>query len=210
MKILIFKNYSFFKRLCDLLFAFLLLFLLLPIMLLISILIILFEGRPIFFKQLRVGKNEQIFNIYKFRTMTISNTYTSDSHNTNTDEYRISKFGFFLRKLSLDELPQLINIIAGDMSFVGPRPLFVDYLNLYNLEQRKRHYVTPGISGLAQVNGRNSISWERRFKYDVYYVNNQNLFLDLRILVITICKVLFMSNINEKNSASMTPFKGKT
>tara|TARA_B100001093_G_scaffold194400_1_gene186928 strand:- start:33 stop:590 length:558 start_codon:yes stop_codon:yes gene_type:complete len=181
----------------------------LPIIVLISILIIFLEGQPIFFKQLRVGKNERIFNIYKFRTMSISNKHNSDSHNTNTDKYRISKFGSFLRKLSLDELPQLINIISGDMSFIGPRPLFKDYLNLYSVEQRKRHCVTPGISGLAQVNGRNSISWEKRFKYDIYYVNNQNLFLDLKILILTFFKVICMNNINEKNSASMTPFKGK-
>ena len=141
--------------------------------------------------------------------MKVSNQNKSDSETTKSDKYRISKFGSFLRKLSLDELPQLVNIIFGDMSFIGPRPLFKDYLNYYEPEQRRRHLVKPGISGLAQVKGRNTISWEKRFKYDVYYVDKQNLFLDLKIIFLTFFKVLFMKNINANNSASMKPFKGK-
>tara|TARA_Y100001978_G_C23640403_1_gene408012 strand:+ start:81 stop:701 length:621 start_codon:yes stop_codon:yes gene_type:complete len=203
------KNYKLFKRICDLTFALFLLIILIPLIILISILIIFFDGYPLFFKQLRVGKDEKVFQIYKFRTMRSYSKELSDSDLTFSDKYRISRFGSFLRKLSLDELPQLFNVIKGDMSFIGPRPLLIDYLSFYNSEQKQRHLVIPGISGLAQVNGRNSISWEERFKYDIYYVNNQNLFLDLKIIFLTFLKVIIMSNINDKKSVTMTPFKGE-
>ena len=202
-------NYQIIKRIFDLVFALLLLIVLFPLIIIICILIIIFDGKPIIFKQLRVGKDEKIFSIYKFRTMALSNIRGCDSDRVNSDNHRISKFGALLRKLSLDELPQLFNIILGDMSFIGPRPLFIEYLNLYNDEQRRRHKVVPGISGLAQVNGRNSISWVKRFNYDTYYVKNQNFFLDLKIIMLTIFRVINMSNVNQNKSLTMAPFKGQ-
>ncbi len=202
-------NYQIIKRIFDLVFALFLLILFSPLIINICILILIFDGKPIIFKQLRVGKDEKIFSIYKFRTMTLSKISGSDSDRVNSDNHRISIFGALLRKLSLDELPQLINIILGDMSFIGPRPLFIDYLKLYNADQRMRHKVIPGISGLAQVNGRNSISWVKRFEYDIFYVKNQNFILDLKIIILTVLRVLNMSNINQNKYSTMTPFKGQ-
>ena len=202
-------NYQIIKRIFDLVFALFLLILFSPLIINICILILIFDGKPIIFKQLRVGKDEKIFSIYKFRTMTLSKISGSDSDRVNSDNHRISIFGALLRKLSLDELPQLINIISGEMSFIGPRPLFIDYLKLYNADQRMRHKVIPGISGLAQVNGRNSISWVKRFEYDIFYVKNQNFILDLKIIILTVLRVLNMSNINQNKYSTMAPFKGQ-
>ena len=202
-------NYQIIKRIFDLVFALFLLILFSPLIINICILILIFDGKPIIFKQLRVGKDEKIFSIYKFRTMTLSKISGSDSDRVNSDNHRISIFGALLRKLSLDELPQLINIISGEMSFIGPRPLFIDYLKLYNADQRMRHKVIPGISGLAQVNGRNSISWAKRFEYDIFYVKNQNFILDLKIIILTVLRVLNMSNINQNKYSTMAPFKGQ-
>lgn len=202
-------NYQIIKRIFDVLFALFLLIVLSPLIIIICILILIFDGKPIIFKQLRVGKDEKIFSIYKFRTMTLLNIRGCDSDRVNSDNHRISIFGALLRKLSLDELPQLINIISGDMSFIGPRPLFIDYLKFYNTYQKRRHKVVPGISGLAQVNGRNSISWVKRFDYDILYVKNQNIILDLKIIILTVLRVLNMSNINQDKSSTMTPFKGQ-
>ena len=201
-------NYLFFKRICDLILAIFLLIIFSPIFVLVSVLIFIFDGLPIIFKQKRVGKNEEVFMVYKFRTMKTIKNKISDTISINTDQQRTTNIGLILRKLSLDELPQLINIISGKMSFIGPRPLLIDYLPLYDFYQKKRHRVKPGISGLAQVRGRNSISWNKRFEYDVYYVNNLNLLLDFRIIIQTFFKVFLMRDINESNTKSMTPFRG--
>ena len=159
-------------------------------------------GRPILFKQERPGLNEKIFTLYKFRTMRLSFQEIGD------DEIRLTRLGKLLRSLSLDELPQLFNIIKGDMSFIGPRPLLVKYLPLYNEHQRKRHRVRPGLSGLAQVNGRNTLSWNEKFEYDVKYVENVTLIQDLKILIKTLIVILKKVGISSKTSVTMEEFKG--
>ena len=164
-------------------------------------------GSPILFKQSRLGKNNRLFTIYKFRTM--KEAYDKNG-NYITDEKRISSLGKFLRNTSIDEIPELINIILGDMSFVGPRPFIKDYLNHYSSEQIQRHNVNPGITGLAQVNGRNSLSWEEKFKYDLFYVKNISFLLDLKILFRTIIKVLCREGINAEGFSTMPKFQNKT
>lgn len=162
-------------------------------------------GSPAIFKQPRPGLNGKVFYVYKFRTMT-------DERDENgyllPDELRLTKFGNILRKLSLDELPQLINVLKGDMSFVGPRPLLVEYLPLYNEQQARRHNVRPGITGWAQVNGRNAISWEQKFEYDIWYVENQSIWLDIKILVLTVKKVFISEGITQEGQATMQKFTG--
>jgi sugar transferase EpsL len=197
--------YSILKRLSDLFFSVFIFIVLIPLILILVILIKSKIGSPIIFKQLRVGRNNKPFMLYKFRTMT-------DQREQNgtlcPDHLRLTKFGTFLRKYSLDELPQIYNVIKGDISFVGPRPLLVEYLPLYSREQIKRHNVLPGITGYAQVNGRNSISWEEKFKLDVWYVNNKSLLLDLKIIFLTIIKVLKSADISQNGHATMPMFKG--
>lgn len=162
-------------------------------------------GSPAIFTQPRPGLNGEVFNVYKFRTMT-------DERDENgellPDSIRLTSFGKLLRKLSLDELPQLVNVLKGDMSFVGPRPLLVEYLPLYNEHQAKRHNVRPGITGWAQVNGRNAISWEQKFEYDVWYVENQSLRLDFKIMLLTVKKVFVSEGISQIGHATMPVFKG--
>ncbi|MFJ8234249.1 sugar transferase [Ureibacillus sp. NPDC094379] len=193
------------KRIIDLIFSLTLLILLSPILILVFILARKFLGSPVIFEQGRPGLNGKIFHVYKFRTM-------SDERDENgellPDSIRLTKFGQFLRKLSLDELPQLWNVLKGDMSFVGPRPLLVEYLPLYSDRQARRHEVRPGITGWAQVNGRNAISWEQKFEYDVWYVENQSLFLDLKILFLTVKKVFISEGINQQGHATIEKFKG--
>jgi undecaprenyl phosphate N,N'-diacetylbacillosamine 1-phosphate transferase len=193
------------KSLFDKTLACILLFIFLPIYLIISLLIFVTMGRPILFRQLRPGYQEKIFGIYKFRTM-------SDERDANgellPDDKRLRGLGKFIRSTSLDELPQLFNVIKGEMSFVGPRPLLIEYLPLYNNEQKRRHDVLPGITGWAQVNGRNAISWEQKFEYDVWYVDHQSFLLDMRILWMTFLKVLHRSDINSNTSVTMEKFKG--
>jgi undecaprenyl phosphate N,N'-diacetylbacillosamine 1-phosphate transferase len=176
----------FFKRPMDFLLALIAIVLLSPVMLIIAILVRIKLGKPILFKQERPGLNEEIFTIYKFRTM-------SDEKDENgeylPDSQRLTKFGKTLRSLSLDELPELFNIIKGEMSFVGPRPLSVLYLPLYRGEERLRHSVRPGLTGLAQINGRNTLNWEERFAYDIEYVKNITFLTDIKILFKTIFKV---------------------
>ena len=157
-------------------------------------------GKPIFFIQKRPGKNGIIFEIIKFRTMT-------DNKDLNESE-RINHLGRLLRATSIDELPEIINVIRGDMSLVGPRPLLVEYLPLYSQDQLRRHEVRPGITGWAQINGRNAISWEDKFDLDLWYINNYSFWIDLKILIITFVKVLKLKNINEKEGLSMAKFKG--
>ena len=180
---------------------------LLPLFLLMgtSILVILFitQGRPIFFAQERVGKDENIFSIFKFRTMLVSN-------NTNiSDSNRLTAIGKFLRSTSLDEIPQILNILKGDMSFVGPRPLLPEYLPLYSNQQRKRHSVLPGVTGWVQVNGRNSLTWDKKFELDLWYIENKSVWLDVYILILTFKKVIFRNGISAAGEATMPKFTGK-
>ena len=162
------------------------------------------KGNP-FFSQLRPGKNEKLFSIIKFKTM---NDKKNSDGSFKSDSERLTSFGGFVRKTSLDEIPQLINVLKGDMSLVGPRPLLTEYLYLYSENQKKRHNVRPGITGWAQVNGRNSISWEEKFKLDIWYVHNQSILLDLKILLLSIKKVIISDGISQKNQATAEPFKG--
>jgi lipopolysaccharide/colanic/teichoic acid biosynthesis glycosyltransferase len=196
---------KYFKRLFDFsvsLIAFILLF---PFLLFIAVLIRIKLGSPIIFKQERPGLNERIFTLYKFRTMTDKK---DEQGQLLPDSDRLSKFGKFLRSTSIDELPGLINIIKGDMSIVGPRPLLVEYLELYNLEQRKRHEVRPGLTGYAQTNGRNTLSWEDKFKLDVIYVNNVTFKHDIGIILKTIFKVMKREGISSNKSVTMERFNG--
>lgn len=162
-------------------------------------------GSPILFRQKRPGYNEKIFGIYKFRTM--SNEVDSNGE-LLSDEKRLRGLGKFIRSTSLDELPQVFNVLKGEMSFIGPRPLLIEYLPLYNDEQKRRHDVKPGITGWAQVNGRNAISWEQKFAYDTWYVDNQSFLLDIKILWLTFMKVVKRSDISSSSSQTMEKFKG--
>ena len=193
------------KRLFDLLVSLSLLVILSSIIVIVAILVRFKLGSPILFKQQRPGLHGKPFYVYKFRTMT-------DARDSNgqlfPDHIRLTSFGIFLRKYSLDELPQLINVVKGDISLVGPRPLLMEYLPLYTKEQAKRHNVRPGITGWAQVNGRNAIEWEEKFKLDVWYVENQSFLLDIKILYLTIIKVLKSEGIQNANHATMPNFKG--
>jgi lipopolysaccharide/colanic/teichoic acid biosynthesis glycosyltransferase len=192
------------KRVLDFVFAVILLIITSPIMLLAAIAIKLEDPKgPVLFKQKRPGKNAKIFTVYKFRTMRVE---TEKDGKPLTDMERMTKVGSFLRKTSIDELPQLFNIIRGEMSFIGPRPLLVQYLEFYTPEQMRRHEVTPGISGWAQVNGRNAISWEEKFKLDIWYVDNQSLLVDFKILFMTIYNVLSRKGINNSQGDTMPLF----
>ncbi|MCZ8539059.1 sugar transferase [Psychrobacillus psychrodurans] len=193
------------KRTFDFIISFIALILLSPFMGVISILIYFKIGSPVLFKQERPGLNDRSFIVYKFRTMTDERDETGEML---PDHARITTFGIFLRKLSIDELPQLWNVFKGDMSFVGPRPLLVEYLSLYNERQAKRHEARPGITGWAQVNGRNAISWGEKFELDIWYVENQSFLLDLKILLLTVKKVFIKEGITEEGQATITKFQG--
>ena len=193
------------KRVIDFILALIGLILASPILLIVAILVKTKLGSPILFRQPRVGLNGEVFEMVKFRTMKDA---TDSKGNPLPDELRLTKFGQLLRKTSLDELPELWNVLKGDMSLVGPRPLLVEYLPLYSKEQMKRHDVRPGITGYAQVNGRNNISWKKKFELDVYYVENFSLWLDVKILVQTIAKVLGQADINQEGNVTMEKFNG--
>ena len=193
------------KNFFDLFLIFLSLPLTLPIYLLLILLVLYKFKFPILFKQSRPGLNKKIFNIYKFRTMT--NTRDKDGI-LLSDKVRLTRFGKFLRSTSLDELPSLWNVLKGDMSLVGPRPLLTEYLPLYAAHQAKRHEVKPGITGWAQVNGRNTISWSEKFDLDVWYVDNHSIWLDIKILLMTLIKVINRSGINQEGQTTMEKFKG--
>ena len=195
-----------FKNFFDKLFAFIFLVLLSPLLFLFYILIYLFLGRPIFFKQKRIGFRCKQFNIIKFRTM--KNIFDEDGK-LLPEEQRLSKFGSWMRKNSIDELPELINIIKGEMSFTGPRPLLVEYLNLYNKEEIKRHNVIPGLTGWAQINGRNKISWKEKFSLDLWYLKKQNFLVDVFILIKTIFIIFKKDSINFNENKTMPKFNGK-
>lgn len=193
------------KRILDIILSLLCLIILSPLFLIISIMIYIKLGRPIFFVHERPGKDGKIFRMIKFRTML---DMRDEDGNLLPNEKRHTEFGMMLRSTSLDELPELINVLKGDMSLVGPRPLLVEYLPLYNEEQARRHEVKPGITGLAQVNGRNTISWKEKFKYDVWYVDNFSLILDIKILFKTVIQVLKREGINQSDKVTMEKFKG--
>ena len=193
------------KRIFDIIISILLLSLLFPLILFISFMIYKKIGRPIFFIQSRPGLNSFPFNMIKFRTML---NITDDNGKLYNDEERLSSFGRLLRSTSLDELPELWNVLKGDMSIVGPRPLLREYLPLYSDEQSRRHNLKPGITGWAQVNGRNSIDWEEKFDLDLWYVDNCTFWLDIKILFITLKKVLMRQDISQEGAVTMTKFKG--
>lgn len=193
------------KRLVDLFVSCLGILIGLPFILLIAVLVFLFLGRPVLFKQTRPGKRGQLFDLYKFRSMT---NKRDSAGKLLANELRLTPFGKFLRASSLDELPALFNVLKGEMSLVGPRPLRVEYLQYYSQEQNRRHEVRPGITGWAQVNGRNKISWEEKFNLDVWYVDNHSFMLDLKILWLTVYKVLKRDGINTESETFVEPFKG--
>lgn len=197
----------FLKRFLDLLVSLIGLIILFPIFLVVlCLLLIANHGKPFFFQK-RPGKHGRIFNIVKFKTM---NDKKDAGGNLLPDADRLTPVGSFVRKTSLDEIPQLLNVLKGDMSLIGPRPLLVEYLPLYNERQKRRHEVRPGITGWAQVNGRNAISWEQKFEYDVYYVDNLSLKLDLKIIYLTILKVFKSEGISSEGSATMEKFTGNS
>lgn len=202
------RVYKYIKRAMDFLVAVILLTVLSPLMLLAATLIAVNRDGPILFKQKRPGKDGKIFTVYKFRTMS---TALIDRNGKELSDFeRMTRIGKILRKTSIDELPQLFNIIKGEMSFIGPRPLLTEYLGLYSPEQMRRHEVLPGISGWAQVNGRNTLTWEQKFAYDIYYVDHYSFSMDMKIFFKTIENVLRQDGINSENDNTMKKFTGNT
>ncbi|MFC4322627.1 sugar transferase [Litchfieldia salsa] len=199
----IYKNLL--KRSMDFILSLIAVIVLSPVLLIVAILVRVKLGSPVLFKQRRPGLNERVFMMYKFRTMT---DQRDDNGELLPDSVRLTKFGRFLRSTSLDELPELFNILKGDMSIIGPRPLLEQYLPLYNEHQKRRHEVRPGLSGLAQVSGRNAISWEDKFNLDVEYVDNMSFMNDWKIIFSTIKKVFVREGINSQTAATMEYFKG--
>ena len=195
----------FFKRLFDFIAALIGLILVSPIFLTVTaILYFSNNGKPFFFQR-RPGKNEKIFTIMKFKTM---NDKKDENGELLPDHMRITKVGDFVRKTSLDEIPQLLNVLKGEMALIGPRPLIIPYLPLYNEEQKKRHNIRPGITGWAQINGRNAISWPKKFAYDVHYVENVSFLFDLKILFLTVKKIVVREGVNNEENVTMPPFTG--
>mgnify|MGYP000256396805 CR=1 FL=1 len=193
------------KRIFDFVMSLNALLMLLPVLLVVAILVRIKLGSPVLFTQTRPGLNRKLFNMKKFRTMLDA---TDKQGNQLPDEQRMTPFGIFLRSASIDELPGLFNVLNGDMSLVGPRPLLVQYLPLYNSEQNRRHNVRPGITGWAQVNGRNAISWEEKFLFDIWYVDNHKIWLDIKILLLTVKKVFVREGISADGHVTIEPFKG--
>lgn len=193
------------KRFFDIIVALSALIVLSPVMIIVAVLIRLKLGSPVLFTQARPGLNSVVFNMMKFRSMLDAK---DQKGNVLPDDMRMTKFGAFIRSASLDELPGLLNVLRGDMSLVGPRPLLVQYLPLYSQEQARRHNVRPGITGWAQVNGRNAISWEDKFKFDVWYVDNQSFWLDIKILLLTVKKVFVREGISADGHVTIEPFRG--
>ncbi len=195
----------FFKRIIDFVISLILLIILCPVLLIVAVVLFINNRGSVFFVQPRPGKNAIMFNVIKFKTM----TDRKDIHGSLLpDHKRLTAVGKFIRSASLDELPQLISVLKGNMSLIGPRPLLVKYLPLYNEQQRRRHEVRPGITGWAQVNGRNTIGWDKKFEYDVWYVDHVGFLLDLKIIWLTIKKIVIREGISAEGSATMTPFTG--
>jgi len=195
------------KRIFDVFFALIAVVLLSPVFIVVSILIIVSDGFPVFFTQVRPGKEGAPFKLYKFRTM---KEVRNKKINISADSDRITKLGKFLRRTSLDELPELFNVLEGKMSIVGPRPLLLQYLERYSDEQARRHEVLPGITGWAQINGRNAISWEEKFRLDVWYVDHWTFCLDIRIILQTTWKVIKGEGVSQPGRATMDEFMGNT
>ena len=193
------------KRIFDIVVSGTALLFLLPFLILCGLVLFFLNCRPIIFTQPRPGYQSKIFQIYKFRSM---NDNRDENGELLPDSERLTPFGKMIRNMSIDELPSLFNVLKGALSLVGPRPLLVEYLPLYSKEQARRHNVKPGVTGWAQVNGRNAISWEQKFEYDVWYVDNQSFLLDIKILLLTVKKVFSQSDINAKGEATMTKFTG--
>ncbi|MBT4947150.1 MAG: sugar transferase [Candidatus Marinimicrobia bacterium] len=194
------------KRVFDFMVALVGVALFFPLFIIVAVLVLVRLGRPVFFYQVRPGKNSRPFEMVKFRTMLDAR---DSSGGLLSDSERLTKFGRFLRSTSLDELPELWNVLMGEMSLVGPRPLLLEYLPLYSVDQMRRHEIRPGITGWAQVNGRNALSWEEKFKLDIWYVDNQSFWLDLKILFMTVKKVVVREGISAKGDATMPVFAGK-
>ena len=193
------------KSLIDILISFIIFVIVLPVLIIVSFLLFFaYQGKP-FFIQLRPGKNGELFKIIKFKTM---NNKKDSNGKLLPDEQRLTKIGSFVRKTSIDEIPQLINVLKGEMSLIGPRPLLPEYLPLYNEMEKKRHEVKPGITGWAQVNGRNAISWQQKFEYDCWYVDKISFLIDIKIVIMTIKKIAIKEGINSANSATINPFNG--
>ena len=195
------------KRLLDITFAGIGLLLLLPVVLIVAILVRFKLGAPILFSQRRPGLHGHIFTMYKFRSM---NEKKDENGALLPDNVRLTRFGKILRSTSLDELPGLWSVLKGDMSLVGPRPLLVEYLPLYSAEQNRRHSVKPGITGWAQINGRNNISWQEKFEFDVWYVDNRSFWLDIKIIIATVRKVFFRADISAEGEVTMSKFHGNS
>ena len=195
------------KRLLDITFASIGLLLLLPVVLIVAILVRFKLGAPILFSQRRPGLHGHIFTMYKFRSM---NEKKDENGALLPDNVRLTRFGKILRSTSLDELPGLWSVLKGDMSLVGPRPLLVEYLPLYSAEQNRRHSVKPGITGWAQINGRNNISWQEKFEFDVWYVDNRSFWLDIKIIIATVRKVFFRADISAEGEVTMSKFHGNS
>jgi len=198
-------EYRMVKRLFDLLLTIPGTLVILPFLLVLGLLVRIFHGSPLFFTQVRPGRHGKPFRMYKFRTMTDAR---DSAGNLLPDHERLTPLGRFLRATSLDEFPELINVLTGDMSLVGPRPLLMEYLPRYSPEQNRRHEVKPGMTGWAQVNGRNAISWDEKFMLDVWYVDNRSVWLDIRILIITMLNVLMRKGINHNATQTMPFFEG--
>jgi sugar transferase EpsL len=194
------------RRIITLFCAVILMLVCMPILLVIALIILLSDGRPIFFRQLRAGQHGHPFYIYKFRTMKILSGLPDNALTSDTS--RVTRIGKILRVTSLDELPSIINVLVGEMNFVGPRPLPIEYLPMYNAFQMRRHLVKPGITGWAQINGRNSLSWSQKFELDVWYVENFSLWLDLKILVLTVIIILSSKGVNASSGVTMGKFDG--
>ena len=200
---MLYRNYL--KRSIDFIFALVLIILTSPLIIVISAILFFTNNGKVFFIQPRPGKNEKIFFIIKFRTM---NDKKNENGELLPDNERITRIGRFIRKNSIDELPQLVNVLSGDLSLIGPRPLLVDYLPLYSDYQRRRHEVKPGITGWAQINGRNAITWNEKLKLDIWYVENISFFLDIRIIFSTVKKVFRSENVNSNKTITMAKFSG--
>ncbi len=197
--------YKFIKRAIDFTAAFLALMILFPVMITVALLLAITNHRPVYFTQKRVGWKDKIFTVYKFKSM---NEARDENGHLLPDALRLTSFGKFLRKTSLDELPQLLNVLKGDMSLIGPRPLLLHYLPLYSEEQRKRHLVRPGITGWAQVNGRNIISWQKKFELDVWYVHHLSFWIDCKIVWLTLVNILKAVGISQEGQATVEAFTG--
>lgn len=196
---------NFFKRLIDFCISLIVFTIALPLFIIIILLLLIFNNGSVFFFQIRPGKNAKLFKVIKFKTM---NDLKAKDGSLLPDAERLTSLGKFIRKTSLDEIPQLLNVVKGDMSLIGPRPLLMEYLPLYNETQKRRHEVRPGITGWAQVNGRNAISWEQKFEYDIWYINNISFLLDIKILWMTVMKVFKSEGISAEGHVTAEKFRG--